>query len=119
MNFVDISLPSIKQRYLALLIDFIYINFIIASLAELIHPLTQDRRGSFVMRSCELPSTTLPKHLYINRKRVIELTGISRSTIDRLEEAGKFPKRVALTTRRVAWRATEIIEWAEERSRNS
>lgn len=31
----------------------------------------------------------------------------------RLERAGKFPKRVHLTPKRVVWVETEISEWAE------
>jgi prophage regulatory protein len=34
-----------------------------------------------------------------------------RSQIDRLEKAGKFPKRVALGTWRVGWLETEIISY--------
>jgi prophage regulatory protein len=78
-----------------------------------------DIEGYLEMNILNVERIVLPRHLYIDRKRVIELTGISRSTIDRLEEAGKFPKRVKLTTRRIAWRAAEIIEWAEERSRSA
>ena len=38
----------------------------------------------------------------------------SRPTIDRLEKAGKFPKRVKLGDKRVAWIDTEIDAYKAE-----
>jgi prophage regulatory protein len=35
----------------------------------------------------------------------------SRTHIDRLEKAGKFPKRVALGTYRMGWLESEISSW--------
>lgn len=43
------------------------------------------------------------------------MTGLSRSTIFRLEKAKKFPPRVRLTENSVAWRADEVREWCESR----
>lgn len=46
------------------------------------------------------------------------LVGLSRSTVDRLEQAGKFPRRVPLTEAavpRVGWYEDEIEEWIESR----
>ena len=51
----------------------------------------------------------------LNRAAVREMTSISGSQIDRLEKAGKFPKRIALTERRVAWIASEIATWVQNR----
>jgi prophage regulatory protein len=39
----------------------------------------------------------------------------TRMHIDRLEKAGRFPKRVSLTNRSVAWLEDEIIAWQDER----
>lgn len=38
-------------------------------------------------------------------------TKLSRSTIDRLERAGKFPPRRHVSARAVRWLAAEIDEW--------
>ena len=42
--------------------------------------------------------------------------GISQSTIQRLEKAGDFPRRVRLGPRAVAWRASEIEDWIADRA---
>ena len=38
----------------------------------------------------------------------------TRQSIWRLERAGKFPRRVRLGSRRIAWVASEIEAWIEE-----
>lgn len=43
--------------------------------------------------------------------------GISRATIDRLEAAGDFPKRIRLGRAAVGWDLEEIREWLERRPR--
>ena len=47
--------------------------------------------------------------------KIHELTGISRTTIWRLETAGKFPRRRRLTGNAVAWIEDEIMEWLDSR----
>jgi len=42
----------------------------------------------------------------------MQLTGLSRMTIYRLELAGKFPKRRQLSKNSVAWVESEIEQWA-------
>lgn len=46
---------------------------------------------------------------------VVEATGLSRSTLWRLERAGNFPKRRRLSPGRVAWRSEEIDAWRDAR----
>jgi predicted DNA-binding transcriptional regulator AlpA len=41
---------------------------------------------------------------------------ISRSSIDRWERAGNFPKRIQLGRGSVGWRVNEIKKWLETRS---
>ena len=48
----------------------------------------------------------------LRRPKVIELTGLSRSTI---YGAGTFPKAVLLTAKSVGWLESEIIEWQQAR----
>jgi len=52
----------------------------------------------------------------LNAKEVVKKTGLSRTTIWRLERKGEFPLRVALSDRRVGWKEEEIIKWLESRS---
>jgi prophage regulatory protein len=52
---------------------------------------------------------------FLRLPQVRERTGLSRSTIYKLQESGDFPKSVALGPRSVAWVATEIDQWIEDR----
>jgi prophage regulatory protein len=52
---------------------------------------------------------------FLTAQEVQELTGLSRSTIDRLESRGKFPKRVELSIQRVGWIVEEADLWRRER----
>jgi prophage regulatory protein len=47
--------------------------------------------------------------------QVMQLTGLSRMTIYRLELAGEFPKRPQLSKDSVAWLDTDIAQWAASR----
>ena len=47
--------------------------------------------------------------------QVMEVVGLSRSTIYALEEEERFPKRVKLAARAVGWVEAEIQAWLAER----
>ena len=51
----------------------------------------------------------------IRWSRVHELTGMSRSTVWRLETEGNFPRRRRLTGHAVAWIEDEVMEWLSSR----
>jgi prophage regulatory protein len=48
-------------------------------------------------------------------KEVVQLTGLSRSTLWRLEQKGEFPKKIALSPNRVGWIEKEMLEWVNSR----
>jgi prophage regulatory protein len=48
-------------------------------------------------------------------QKVMQLTGLSRMTIYRLELAGEFPKRRQLSHNSVAWREEDISHWVDTR----
>jgi prophage regulatory protein len=52
---------------------------------------------------------------FLRIAQVMQLTGLSRMTIYRLELAGEFPKRRQLSKNSVAWLDTDIVQWAESR----
>ena len=58
-----------------------------------------------------------PKHT-LRRNELLKLVPLSDSTIYRLENEGKFPKRFALTPRCVAWDLKEVMDWLGERKKN-
>ena len=42
---------------------------------------------------------------------VVTLVTLSKCTIYRLIKAGKFPKPIKISPRRVAWRESDLHEW--------
>lgn len=51
----------------------------------------------------------------INRKKLLAMIPLSDRTIFNLEQRGEFPRRIALTSRNVAWDLAEIEVWIETR----
>ncbi|MDF3132787.1 helix-turn-helix transcriptional regulator [Pseudomonas extremaustralis] len=58
--------------------------------------------------------TTTNKTL-INRKKLQAMIPLAERTIYNMEQRGEFPRRIALTSRNVAWDLAEIEEWIEVR----
>ena len=50
---------------------------------------------------------------------VSQATGLSRSTIYRLVQAGNFPPPLKLTTRTIGWYSTDIETWIAARAASS
>jgi prophage regulatory protein len=54
----------------------------------------------------------------VQRAREVQrLTGLSRSTLWRLEKDGDFPKRLKLGPGAVGWLESEVLEWLSTRKR--
>ncbi len=51
----------------------------------------------------------------LSKRQVRELVLYSPAHISRLEQAGKFPKRVKLGPARVGWIEEEVLRWLLER----
>jgi prophage regulatory protein len=54
----------------------------------------------------------------LSKKDLRQLVLYSPAHIDRLEKAGRFPKRVQLGPCRVGWVESEVIEWLKDRIRD-
>ena len=52
---------------------------------------------------------------FLRIRQVMQITGLSRMTIYRLELAGKFPKRRQLSQNSVAWLESDITAWGDSR----
>lgn len=48
---------------------------------------------------------------------VVELTGISRSMIYKLQSASDFPSSIQLSERAVGWRRADVVQWLERKRR--
>ncbi|MDC7717305.1 AlpA family phage regulatory protein [Vogesella sp. DC21W] len=55
----------------------------------------------------------------INRKTLLAMIPLSERTIYNLEQRGDFPRRIALTSRNVAWDLSEIEAWIEIKKRSN
>lgn len=51
----------------------------------------------------------------INRKKLLAMIPLSDRAIYNLEKRGDFPKRIALTSRNVAWDLHEVELWIASR----
>lgn len=49
----------------------------------------------------------------LNEIEVKQITNLSASSIDRKEKEGTFPKRLAISPRRVVWVGSEIEAWVQ------
>jgi predicted DNA-binding transcriptional regulator AlpA len=64
------------------------------------------------------PVASMPKVVdrIIRAKEVQDLTGLSRTTLWRMENREDFPRRVGLGGNLVGWRWSEVRQWIDERS---
>lgn len=53
--------------------------------------------------------------ILIDRKKLHTMIPLSERTIFNMEQRGEFPRRIALTSRNVAWVLGEVEEWIEAR----
>ncbi|QOJ24092.1 MAG: AlpA family phage regulatory protein [Gammaproteobacteria bacterium] len=51
----------------------------------------------------------------INKKKLLSIVPLSEKTIYNLEQRGEFPRRIALTSRNVAWELSAVEEWINQR----
>jgi prophage regulatory protein len=55
----------------------------------------------------------------LRRREVTARTGLSSTTLWRLENLGQFPKRRQLSERLVGWLETDIDAWIESRQESA
>ncbi|MEB7738487.1 AlpA family phage regulatory protein [Escherichia coli] len=48
---------------------------------------------------------------FVFEKECKSFTGLSRSTRDRLEKRGEFPRRYKVGNQKVAWKRSELLLW--------
>ena len=53
----------------------------------------------------------------LKAKEVASMINLSRVTIWRLENEGKFPQRIRISTKRIGWLEDEVTKWIEKRPR--
>lgn len=53
--------------------------------------------------------------ILIGRKKLHAMIPLAERTIFNMEQRGGFPRRIALTSRNVAWDLAEVEKWIEAR----
>jgi len=76
-----------------------------------IKPTSKKRSSLFFVAVQRCPMMESPFFL---QDEVNEISRVCDLTRSRLEKRGLFPKRVRIGARKVAWRKTEIEEWARD-----
>lgn len=72
--------------------------------------------------SCEQQSRDIAPAVQLTPVRLLRfaavrrLTGLSRSTIWRLEHAGGFPRRIRISLNVVAWLENEVVAWIQAKA---
>lgn len=61
-------------------------------------------------------SPNLQPDKFLRQRAVIELCGLSRTTLWRLEREGLFPARKRLGKRAIGWLASEVTAWIGNRA---
>ncbi|MCB1713646.1 MAG: AlpA family phage regulatory protein [Candidatus Competibacteraceae bacterium] len=56
--------------------------------------------------------------MLLRQRDICRKTGLSRTKLDSLEMSGRFPRRMRLPGRVVAWRSDEVDRWIEDVSQN-
>jgi predicted DNA-binding transcriptional regulator AlpA len=56
------------------------------------------------------PDKFRPRRM-LNEKQVLEIVPLSRTSICRLEKAGKFPRSTYISANRRIWYEDEIVNW--------
>lgn len=71
---------------------------------------------SFKIQGDNMKSTTpTEQEQFIRLPRIIEISGLGRSTIWSYVKMGKFPVPIKLSERVTVWRLSEINQWIEEK----
>lgn len=56
------------------------------------------------------PEKSVPRRM-VNEKQVLEIVPVGRTTLYRMEKAGRFPRSTYISPNRRVWFEDEIIAW--------
>ncbi|MGJ8694199.1 MAG: helix-turn-helix transcriptional regulator [Thalassotalea sp.] len=63
-----------------------------------------------------LTKTITTSDRFVREAECKQISGLSRTRRWELERDGKFPKRIQLSERAIAWRLSDLMAWIEERA---
>ena len=92
-------------------------NAIALNMASIVERIESDAETDCTHRPFH--RTTCNQSIRILRlPQVLDVTGLCKSEIYKLQAAGEFPMRVRLTSRSVGWIESEVQAWLERRTRS-
>ncbi len=96
-----------------------------ATLAEVVAQYRRNRKAlvhlqAMIEEACtkaesSLSEDPLPGDRLLRVPEVCKRTGLSRTTLWRLERAGEFPRRRQISTQTVGWLVSDVVEWIKSR----
>jgi prophage regulatory protein len=82
---------------------------------ELKHAMRLVQLQAHLLKKADRPvSVSAPMERLIRMPEVVHLTGLSKRTIHRLEETGRFPRRRQLGRRAVGWPEHFVSAWIRD-----
>ena len=63
-----------------------------------------------------MPKIMLSTERLITADELSTIVPFPRVHLGRLEKAGRFPRRLKIGERRVAWRLSDVLQWIEDRA---
>jgi prophage regulatory protein len=60
------------------------------------------------------PEAPLPSWRILRMPEVLEMTGLTRSQVNRMMAKGAFPSAIKLTERAIGWLQGDVRRWANE-----
>lgn len=116
--FLRISIDAVKKLIKQHQISYIQVSqtqvdFFGYQLLEHLHSSIRD--NSLPVKPSETSETEKNTDRILRAQEVQTMTGLSRTTIWRLENKGQFPRRVSLGGNRVGWKSSDVAKWIDER----
>jgi predicted DNA-binding transcriptional regulator AlpA len=90
------------------------IEFDASALEQFIHAVVKQAVAEAVRTLDGVPPRARHIPGILRKRAVIQRTGLSDTTIWRLERAGRFPKSIRLSGNAVGWREAEIDQWIKD-----
>lgn len=76
----------------------------------------QDRPSTTTVATAVIAAAPTPPMRMLRVRQVCQVTGLGRSTIYLMESEGRFPRRVQLGLRAVAWIESDVQAWLQARA---
>ena len=126
LAYVLVTMPTLFRSpsfasALTFLGIFMYLNNNIPSSSVPYGQQSSEKRNNGTLQELSLPDrlTAYDPQRFLRLRDVMEITGLSRSSIYSYMQQGRFPHSVAVGTRAVRWSSSSIYDWVDEKMARS